>query len=161
MAEVVLENICKTYGNNFHAIDQLNLSVEDGEFLILVGPSGCGKSTALNCLAGLLTLTSGSIWLDSARIDRLKPEERGFGMVFQNYALFPHMSVRRNVGFGLVMRGWPRPRSTARSARRSRSCGSATRATNFPGSSPAVSSSGWRLRAHWLCTHSCCCLMSR
>jgi putative spermidine/putrescine transport system ATP-binding protein len=74
----------------------------------LLGPSGCGKSTALNCLAGLLTLSNGSIWLDKDRIDGLKPEERGFGMVFQNYALFPHMTVRKNIAFGLVMQGRPR-----------------------------------------------------
>src|SRR5690606_41675806 len=67
--------------------------------------SGCGKSTALNCLAGPTSLSEGSIWLDDTRIDVLPPERRGFGMVFQNYALFPHMSVRDNVGFGLRMRG--------------------------------------------------------
>src|SRR3954463_1587230 len=102
--ELRLEGMSRRFGN-VNALRDVNLAVKRGEFIALLGPSGCGKSTALNCLAGLLTLTSGSIWLDSARIDRLKPEERGFGMVFQNYALFPHMSVRRNVGFGLVMRG--------------------------------------------------------
>jgi putative spermidine/putrescine transport system ATP-binding protein len=102
--ELRLEGISRRFGN-VNALRDVNLAVRRGEFIALLGPSGCGKSTALNCLAGLLTLTSGGIWLDSARIDRLKPEERGFGMVFQNYALFPHMSVRRNVGFGLTMRG--------------------------------------------------------
>jgi putative spermidine/putrescine transport system ATP-binding protein len=102
--ELRLEGMSRRFGN-VNALRDVNLAVRRGEFIALLGPSGCGKSTALNCLAGLLTLTSGSIWLDSARIDRLKPEERGFGMVFQNYALFPHMSVRRNVGFGLIMRG--------------------------------------------------------
>jgi len=102
--ELRLEGMSRRFGN-VNALRDINLAVRRGEFIALLGPSGCGKSTALNCLAGLLTLTGGSIWLDSARIDRLKPEERGFGMVFQNYALFPHMSVRRNVGFGLVMRG--------------------------------------------------------
>jgi putative spermidine/putrescine transport system ATP-binding protein len=102
--ELRLEGMSRRFGN-VNALRDVNLAVRRGEFIALLGPSGCGKSTALNCLAGLLTLTSGSISLDSARIDRLKPEERGFGMVFQNYALFPHMSVRRNVGFGLVMRG--------------------------------------------------------
>ena len=72
--------------------------------MCLLGPSGCGKSTALNCLAGLLPLTAGSIWMDGDRIDGLPPERRGFGMVFQNYALFPHLTVRRNVEFGLKMR---------------------------------------------------------
>jgi putative spermidine/putrescine transport system ATP-binding protein len=87
------------------ALDGLTLSVERGEFIALLGPSGCGKSTALNCIAGLLALSDGGIWLDDLRIDVLPPEKRGFGMVFQNYALFPHMSVRKNIGFGLLMRG--------------------------------------------------------
>jgi putative spermidine/putrescine transport system ATP-binding protein len=99
-----LEGVSRDFGT-FNALKDVTLDVARGEFIALLGPSGCGKSTALNCLAGLLTLTSGSIWLDDTRVDRLKPEERGFGMVFQNYALFPHMSVRRNVGFGLAMQG--------------------------------------------------------
>jgi putative spermidine/putrescine transport system ATP-binding protein len=89
------------------ALDHLSLVVRRGEFVALLGPSGCGKSTALNCIAGLLPLSSGSIWLDDTRIDLYPPEKRGFGMVFQNYALFPHMTVRKNVGFGLLMRRVP------------------------------------------------------
>jgi putative spermidine/putrescine transport system ATP-binding protein len=92
-------------GKTVAALDNMTLTVERGEFIALLGPSGCGKSTALNCIAGLLALTEGSICLDDERIDILPPEKRGFGMVFQNYALFPHMSVRRNIGFGLLMRG--------------------------------------------------------
>jgi putative spermidine/putrescine transport system ATP-binding protein len=86
------------------ALDGLDLTIKRGEFIALLGPSGCGKSTALNCLAGLLPLTGGAIWLDDRRIDVLRPEQRGFGMVFQSYALFPHMTVRKNIGFGLMMR---------------------------------------------------------
>jgi len=89
------------------ALNELSLVVRRGEFIALLGPSGCGKSTALNCIAGLLPLSSGSIWLDDTRIDVRPPEKRGFGMVFQNYALFPHMTVRKNVGFGLLMRRVP------------------------------------------------------
>ena len=92
-------------GPTVAALNDLSLTVERGEFIALLGPSGCGKSTALNCIAGLLALSDGSIWLDDLRIDVLPPERRGFGMVFQNYALFPHMTVRRNIGFGLQMRG--------------------------------------------------------
>lgn len=99
-----LENVGRDFGE-LHALRDITLTVGRGEFIALLGPSGCGKSTALNCIAGLLTLTQGSIWLDDTRIDRMKPEARGFGMVFQNYALFPHMNVRSNVGFGLAMRG--------------------------------------------------------
>jgi putative spermidine/putrescine transport system ATP-binding protein len=94
-------------GHAFNALNELTLTVKRGEFIALLGPSGCGKSTALNCIAGLLPLSGGSIHLDEQRIDTLPPERRGFGMVFQNYALFPHMSVERNVGFGLKMRGLP------------------------------------------------------
>jgi putative spermidine/putrescine transport system ATP-binding protein len=102
--ELRLDGMSRAFGT-INALKGVTLNVRRGEFIALLGPSGCGKSTALNCLAGLLTLSGGSVWLDSTRIDRLAPEQRGFGMVFQNYALFPHMSVRRNIGFGLKMRG--------------------------------------------------------
>jgi len=92
-------------GAAFAALSELTITIKRGEFIALLGPSGCGKSTALNCIAGLLPLSGGTIHLDEQRIDTLPPERRGFGMVFQNYALFPHMSVARNVGFGLRMRG--------------------------------------------------------
>jgi putative spermidine/putrescine transport system ATP-binding protein len=105
--ELRLDAISRNFGN-VNALKGVTLSLRRGEFIALLGPSGCGKSTALNCLAGLLTLSSGSIWLDKTRIDQLKPEERRFGMVFQNYALFPHMSVRKNIGFGLAMQGRPK-----------------------------------------------------
>ena len=98
------------------ALDGLTLDIARGEFIALLGPSGCGKSTALNCIAGLLALSEGRILLDELRIDRLPPEQRGFGMVFQNYALFPHMTVARNVGFGLLMRGLPSAEIDARVA---------------------------------------------
>jgi len=105
--ELRLEGVSRDFGL-LNALRDITLTVQRGEFIALLGPSGCGKSTALNCLAGLLPLTGGSIWLDQTRIDTLAPEDRGFGMVFQNYALFPHMSVRRNVGFGLRMQRKPR-----------------------------------------------------
>ncbi|WP_326557869.1 ABC transporter ATP-binding protein [Micromonospora sp. NBC_01796] len=102
-----LDGVSRSFGRH-EALTGLDLTVERGEFIALLGPSGCGKSTALNCLAGLLPLTRGSIWSDETRLDTLPPEGRGFGMVFQNYALFPHLSVRRNVAFGLQMRRLPR-----------------------------------------------------
>ncbi|MFG2005571.1 ABC transporter ATP-binding protein [Spirillospora sp. NPDC048911] len=98
-----LDGVTRRFGSAV-ALSELDLRIEGGEFLALLGPSGCGKSTALNCLAGLLPLSAGSIWLDGERIDGLPPERRGFGMVFQNYALFPHLTVRRNVAFGLSVR---------------------------------------------------------
>ncbi|WP_045745081.1 ABC transporter ATP-binding protein [Actinoplanes rectilineatus] len=96
------------------ALTDLTLEIRRGEFIALLGPSGCGKSTALNCLAGLLPLSGGSIWRDDTRLDTLPPEKRGFGMVFQNYALFPHMSVQKNISFGLSMRGVPRAEARRR-----------------------------------------------
>ncbi|RWC57133.1 ABC transporter ATP-binding protein [Mesorhizobium sp.] len=108
MAEVVLENICKTYGNNFHAIDQLNLSVEDGEFLILVGPSGCGKSTALRMIAGLEDVTSGSLRIGGIDVVDMPPKDRDIAMVFQSYALYPHMTVFENIGFSMRLAGKPK-----------------------------------------------------
>ncbi|MBI1218115.1 MAG: ATP-binding cassette domain-containing protein [Rhodobacteraceae bacterium] len=99
-----LDNVQRDFGA-FNALKGITLDIARGEFVALLGPSGCGKSTALNCVAGLLPLTDGTISLDDTRIDQLSPEHRGFGMVFQNYALFPHMTVARNVGFGLAMRG--------------------------------------------------------
>jgi putative spermidine/putrescine transport system ATP-binding protein len=99
-----IEEMERAFGA-FKALDGVSLDIKRGEFVALLGPSGCGKSTALNCIAGLLPMTGGSIRLDDRRIDQQKPEQRGFGMVFQNYALFPHMTVRNNIGFGLRMRG--------------------------------------------------------
>ena len=102
--ELRLEGVRRDFGT-VNALRDLTLTIPRGEFVALLGPSGCGKSTALNCIAGLLTVTGGRIMLDDKRIDTLRAEERGFGMVFQNYALFPHMNVRKNIGFGLRMRG--------------------------------------------------------
>ncbi|RWK58695.1 ABC transporter ATP-binding protein [Mesorhizobium sp.] len=108
MAEVILENICKAYGNNFRAIDQLNLSVEDGEFLILVGPSGCGKSTALRMIAGLEDITSGSLRIGGVDVVDMPPKDRDIAMVFQSYALYPHMTVFENIAFSMRLAGKPK-----------------------------------------------------
>jgi len=105
-SELRLDGIGRSFGKQA-ALRDLSLTIRGGEFIALLGPSGCGKSTALNCVAGLLPLTTGSIWLDDRRIDGVPPEQRRFGMVFQNYALFPHMTVRDNIAFGLKMRKVP------------------------------------------------------
>jgi putative spermidine/putrescine transport system ATP-binding protein len=118
--ELKLDRVTRRFagagGHAFAALNELTITVRRGEFIALLGPSGCGKSTALNCIAGLMQLSGGSIWLDETRIDTLPPERRGFGMVFQNYALFPHMTVAKNVGFGLRMRGLPSADIVARVA---------------------------------------------
>ncbi|HEU0041436.1 MAG TPA: ABC transporter ATP-binding protein [Jiangellaceae bacterium] len=98
-----LKDVGRSFGGQDALVD-LNLTIRAGEFIALLGPSGCGKSTALNCLAGLLPLTTGTISIDGKRVDTVPSEKRGFGMVFQNYALFPHLSVEKNIAFGLQMR---------------------------------------------------------
>jgi len=106
-----LDNISRNFydkGKEFPALSGLSVEIKRGEFIILLGPSGCGKTTALNCVAGIYQLSGGRILLDDVRIDELPPEKRGFGMVFQNFALFPHMTVAANVGFGLAMRRTPK-----------------------------------------------------
>jgi putative spermidine/putrescine transport system ATP-binding protein len=110
-----LSGVRRVFGA-YAALAGLDLEIAPGEFIALLGPSGCGKTTALNCIAGLLPLTSGSITLGERRIDQLPPEARGFGMVFQSYALFPHMSARRNIGFGLAMQGTPKDEAEKRLA---------------------------------------------
>jgi putative spermidine/putrescine transport system ATP-binding protein len=113
--ELRLEQVTRRFGQTT-ALESFSLTIKGGEFVALLGPSGCGKTTALNCLAGLLPLSAGSIHLDGRRIDGVAPERRGFGMVFQNYALFPHLTVRRNVAFGLAMRRIPRQAAAERVA---------------------------------------------
>jgi putative spermidine/putrescine transport system ATP-binding protein len=115
IAELELTGVSRRFGS-VAALDGLSLTIKGGEFIALLGPSGCGKSTALNCLAGLLPLTAGRITLDGKRVDTLAAEHRGFGMVFQNYALFPHLSVERNVAFGLKMRKEPDIKARVRQA---------------------------------------------
>jgi len=105
MASVQLQGVTKTYPNGHVAAKGLDLEIRDGEFMVLVGPSGCGKSTALRMIAGLETPTAGRILIGDREVTTLPPQERDIAMVFQSYALYPHMSVRQNLGFGLRMRG--------------------------------------------------------
>ncbi|HST42174.1 MAG TPA: ATP-binding cassette domain-containing protein, partial [Conexibacter sp.] len=108
MASIELENVVKRYDGGGTAVDALDLRVEDGEFFVLVGPSGCGKSTLLRLLAGLEQPSSGAIRMGGIDVTGLEPRQRDIAMVFQNYAIYPHMSVRRNVGYGLRVRGTPK-----------------------------------------------------
>jgi len=103
MATVTLENINKVYDNGFQAIYDLSLDIVDGEFLVLVGPSGCGKSTALRMIAGLEEITSGEMRIGDRVVNDVEPKDRDIAMVFQNYALYPHMSVAENIGFALKL----------------------------------------------------------
>jgi multiple sugar transport system ATP-binding protein len=108
VASITLEDLSKTYPNGFQAIDTLNLSVAEGEFMVLVGPSGCGKTTALRMVAGLEEITSGTLHIGEREANRLTSKERDVAMVFQNYALYPHMTVFQNIAFGLKLRKIPK-----------------------------------------------------
>ena len=104
MASVNLKNVSKRFSNEFAAVNNLTLAVEDQEFLVLVGPSGCGKSTTLRLIAGLEQSTEGEVWIGSRRVDDVPPRDRDIAMVFQNFALYPNMSVYKNMSFGLTLR---------------------------------------------------------
>ena len=108
MATVTLDNINKVYENGFHAIHDLSIDIDDGEFLVLVGPSGCGKSTALRMIAGLETITGGEMKIGEKVVNDVEPKDRDIAMVFQNYALYPHMSVYDNIGFALKLAKVPK-----------------------------------------------------
>ena len=107
MASVRFEKIHKAYGDVI-VLREIDIDVHSGEFLVLVGPSGCGKSTLLRCLAGLNDVTSGEIYIAEKRVNALAPKDRDVAMVFQSYALYPHMTVRANMGFALKMSRRPK-----------------------------------------------------
>ncbi|AGF74193.1 sn-glycerol 3-phosphate transport system ATP-binding protein [Bartonella australis AUST/NH1] len=117
MATIQLSNIKKQYSNDIVVIDDLNLTVADRELLVIVGPSGCGKSTLLRIIAGLEQITSGELYIDDERINDREPADRDIAMVFQNYALYPHMTVRGNLEYGLKNRKTPREEINKRIAR--------------------------------------------
>ena len=117
MASVQLKNVVKKYPNGFVAVKDFNLEIEDKEFIIFVGPSGCGKSTTLRMVAGLEDISSGDLFIDGKRMNDVEPKDRDIAMVFQNYALYPHMTVYDNMAFGLKLRKVPRMRLTRRCMR--------------------------------------------
>jgi ABC-type sugar transport system ATPase subunit len=123
MAGVRLDGIVKTYPNGHAAVRGLDLAIEDGEFMVLVGPSGCGKSTVLRMIAGLETPTGGRLSIGGRDVTGLPPQARDIAMVFQSYALYPHMSVRENLGFGLRMRHLPAATIAERVAAAARALG--------------------------------------
>ncbi len=108
MASLQLKNIKKTYGNGITAVNDFNLDIEDKEFIIFVGPSGCGKSTTLRMIAGLEEITDGELWIGDKLMNDVAPKDRDIAMVFQNYALYPHMTVYDNMAFGLKLRKTPK-----------------------------------------------------
>ncbi|HEX6332073.1 MAG TPA: sn-glycerol-3-phosphate ABC transporter ATP-binding protein UgpC, partial [Actinomycetota bacterium] len=108
MAEIVMEDVAKVYPDGTTAVSDLDLDIQDGEFIVLVGPSGCGKTTALRMVAGLESITNGTIRIGERVVNAVPPKERDIAMVFQNYALYPHMSVYDNMAFGLKLRKLPK-----------------------------------------------------
>ncbi|MCT4508118.1 MAG: sn-glycerol-3-phosphate ABC transporter ATP-binding protein UgpC [Tepidibacter sp.] len=108
MSNVILNNICKEYDNGYKAVKSVNIDINDKEFVVLVGPSGCGKSTTLRMIAGLEDITSGEIKIEDRVVNELSPKDRDIAMVFQNYALYPHMSVYDNMAFALKLRKIPK-----------------------------------------------------
>ena len=108
MPGIRLEEVAKVYTGGVRAVDGVSLEIEDGEFMVLVGPSGCGKSTLLRMIAGLEEVSEGEIWIGDRAVARLAPRDRDIAMVFQNYALYPHLSVEKNLGYGLKVRKTPK-----------------------------------------------------
>ncbi|MCF0261981.1 MAG: sn-glycerol-3-phosphate ABC transporter ATP-binding protein UgpC [Sphaerochaetaceae bacterium] len=114
MAEVLLKNICKIYDGGVKAVNDVNIEIKDKEFVVLVGPSGCGKSTTLRMVAGLEDISSGELLIDGKLVNDVPPKDRDIAMVFQNYALYPHMTVYDNMAFGLKIRKFPKEEIDAR-----------------------------------------------
>ena len=103
MAGITFKNVVKTYDNGVTVVPDLNLEIKDKEFVVLVGPSGCGKSTTLRMIAGLESITSGDMYVGDTRMNNIPPKDRNIAMVFQSYALYPHMSVYKNMSFALEL----------------------------------------------------------
>ena len=112
-----IENLRMEFEKGAVALDNINLEIQDGEFIALLGPSGCGKSTTLNCMAGLLDPTSGKIYFDAEDVTAKAPKDRNIGMCFQSYALYPHMSVLDNIAFPLKQKGVSKEERRARAAK--------------------------------------------
>jgi multiple sugar transport system ATP-binding protein len=123
MASIELQTVVKTFPNGVRAVDGVDLAIDDGEFMVLVGPSGCGKTTLLRCIAGLEEVTEGAIFIGDRDVTDVAPKNRDIAMVFQNYALYPHMSVRRNIAYGLKVRRTPRREIAKRIAETARLLG--------------------------------------
>ena len=108
MASLKLEHIYKVYSNGHKAVTDFNMNIKDGEFIVFVGPAGCGKSTTLRMIAGLEEISSGELYIGDTIVNDMQPKDRDIAMVFQNYALYPHMTVYENMAFGLTLRKVPR-----------------------------------------------------
>ena len=142
MAQIMLDQVDKIYAGGVKAVSELNLEIRDGEFMVLVGPSGCGKSTALRMIAGLEEISDGTIQIGERVVNELPPKDRDIAMVFQNYALYPHMTVEQNLAFGLRMRKMPKDEITRRVREAARMLG----LDQYLSRKPAALSGGQRQR---------------
>ena len=140
--QVIIQNAVKRYGD-FTALNGVSLDIQEGEFFTLLGPSGCGKTTLLRMIAGFNSIEGGDFYFGEKRINDVPAHKRDIGMVFQNYAIFPHLTVRENVAYGLKARKMPARRSSPRLTRRWNWCRSPIWQTGSPTNCPAVSSSVW------------------
>ena len=144
MAEIVLDRVTKSYPNGATAVKDLSITIADGEFIILVGPSGCGKSTTLNMIAGLEDISSGELRIGGERVNEKAPKERDIAMVFQSYALYPHMTVRQNIAFPLTLAKLNKAEIAEKVEETAKILDLSDFWTANPASCPAVSGSGWR-----------------
>jgi multiple sugar transport system ATP-binding protein len=149
VSRITLEAVTKVYPNGVKAADSVDLEIETGEFVVLVGPSGCGKSTLLRMIAGLEEVTEGSVLIGGVDVTAMPPQKRDIAMVFQDYALYPHMTVKENLAYGLKLKKMPSGSgrvACTRSRRRSawRSCSTASRPSCRGGS---ASASPWGARS--------------
>jgi multiple sugar transport system ATP-binding protein len=142
MARIVFDQVSMAYPGGIQAIDGLSLEIGDGEFMVFVGPSGCGKTTALRSIAGLEQVTAGTVTVGDRIVNDLPPKDRDIAMVFQNYALYPHMTVAQNLAFGLKQRRTPKPEVRRRVTEVAQLLG----LTEYLGRKPAALSGGQRQR---------------
>ena len=156
MSSISLQNVTKVYPNGVKAVDELSLEIADGELMVLVGPSGCGKTTLMRMIAGLERVTDGRVLIGDQDMTTAAPKERDVAMVFQNYALYPHMTIGENIGFPLRLRRVSRSEiARRRSPRRRGSSGCRRRSTAARASSPAASVSGSRWAARSCASRPC------
>ena len=160
MAKIVLRRVTKSFGQKV-AVDDLNLEVEDGEFVIVVGPSGCGKTTTLRMIAGFETPNMGTLHIGGTLMNHVPPKDRNLAMVFQNYALFPHMSVERNLSFGLRIRHTSKKELNTQVHEIAEMLGIRPCWTASPRSSPAASASGSPSDGHCCASRRRSCSTSR
>ena len=146
MAEIVLDRVTKSYAGGATAVKELSLTIADGEFIILVGPSGCGKSTTLNMIAGLEDITDGDLLIGGERVNDVAPKDRDIAMVFQSYALYPHMTVRENIEFPLKLAKLPKKEIDEKVAEASR-----TRRARSSFATPAIFSANPMFSATVMC----------